>query len=456
MKEQKYDVVVVGSGMGGICAGALAVKEGYRTLVVENLEHIGGKFSTEEVEGFKLLTGAAFIHLSGWVPQVFKEVGAKLELNNASEVFYYIKGKEYQIPLKSRVGAMIDICSRIEVERTKLLGGLAKGVAKERILSAFRKGAIEPEKEKGPTIREWLLRYSDNEDLHNIFDSIAIGWLVAHAYELPVSEFFYFMSVMKGMNDVGMSPRGNLSNMEELAKIVRTNGDVWTGTPAKRILVKKGAVTGVVVQKDGADELEIPCQVVISNVGPKKTVEIAGEGNFNEEYLAEMRVKLRPIPFTVIHVASEKPLYMKGMERGTMLIVGARRFTGAIPLTYICPELAPPGQHYFHFCGFPKSTLVPMDREEEIRQCMLDLKELFPDFEKYGKILKVDSRNIDHDLPMCRTWQGRPYFMSRETPVKNLYNVGDAVASPGLSGTTGCAESAKRVVELLKKRIKPG
>ena len=29
---EKYDLVVVGSGMGGMCSGALAVKNGYKTL----------------------------------------------------------------------------------------------------------------------------------------------------------------------------------------------------------------------------------------------------------------------------------------------------------------------------------------------------------------------------------------------------------------------------------------
>jgi hypothetical protein len=40
--------------------------------------------------------------------------------------------------------------------------------------------------------------------------------------------------------------------------------------------------------------------------------------------------------------------------------------------------------------------------------------------------------------------------------VKNLYNVGDAVCSPGIGGTSGCAESAKRVIEMVKKKVKPG
>ncbi len=59
MAEQKYDVVVIGGGMGGMCAGALAVKEGLRTLVLEKRPMIGGRFSTETIDGFKIMTGSA-------------------------------------------------------------------------------------------------------------------------------------------------------------------------------------------------------------------------------------------------------------------------------------------------------------------------------------------------------------------------------------------------------------
>ena len=39
MKQQKYDVVVVGSGIGGLCAGALLAHRRYKTLVVEQRKH---------------------------------------------------------------------------------------------------------------------------------------------------------------------------------------------------------------------------------------------------------------------------------------------------------------------------------------------------------------------------------------------------------------------------------
>ena len=80
---------------------------------------------------------------------------------------------------------------------------------------------------------------------------------------------------------------------------------------------------------------------------------------------------------------------------------------------------------------------------------------IFPDYQKKGgRILEIEVRNMDHDLPEGRTWLGPQYNMPRETPVRNLYNVGDAVMTPGLGGTSACAEAAKRVVEAVKKRVK--
>jgi phytoene desaturase len=136
-----------------------------------------------------------------------------------------------------------------------------------------------------------------------------------------------------------------------------------------------------------------------------------------------------------------------------MLVANARRITDAIPLTNSCPSLAPKGQHLTWACATPPSTLFPIDPEEEERQCMKDIYMVFPDWKKKGgRILKTEIRNIDHDLPEGRTWLGPAYNMPRETTVKNLFNVGDAVCSPGIGGTSGCAESARRVVETVKKQ----
>ena len=95
-----------------------------------------------------------------------------------------------------------------------------------------------------------------------------------------------------------------------------------------------------------------------------------------------------------------------------------------------------------------------MDKEEEQRQIKLDLQEQIPRFEKHGRILQLWSKDIDDPLPETRTRVG--LGMPPETPVKNLYNVGDAIITMGIAGSTGAAESAKRAADMIKKKVKPG
>lgn len=456
MNKEQFDVVVIGGGMGGACAAALAAKEGYRTLLTEKRDIIGGRFSCKEIDGCLLQTGAPFIHISGWVPKVCKEVGVDFDLTECLDVHYWIRGECYKLPLEHRMNALFEICNRVASNRAKLVGGIVKEIASQKVMSGIKSAISDPEKLGSTTIKEWLLRYTDNEDVHGIFDAISVGFLMAHSYEIPVYNFFHFMATQKGFNDVAMSTYGNLKNMEKLADVVRRNGEVWTNTPAKRILAGKNGVSGVVLEKEGK-ELEIPCKVVISNIGVKETVALTGEEFFSEDYLADMRVKMRPTPISIIHIASDEPICMEEGDAGAMLVSNARRITDAIPLTNSCPAMAPKGVHLTWACASPPSVLFPVDPEEEERQIMKDINMIFPDWQKKGgRIVEIEVRNMDHDLPEGRTWLGPAYNMPRETPVKNLFNVGDAVASSGIGGTSAGAEGAKRTIETVKKKVKAG
>ena len=62
--NQQYDAVVIGAGAGGLFTAARLAHQGYRTLVVEALDKVGGRASTTEVDGFKVNDGAIVIDLS--------------------------------------------------------------------------------------------------------------------------------------------------------------------------------------------------------------------------------------------------------------------------------------------------------------------------------------------------------------------------------------------------------
>lgn len=447
MKQQKYDVAIVGSGIGGLSAGALLGRRGYKILVVESSGCLGGRCSTEEYEGFKLTTGAIGIHRGGAIDDVYKEVGADLDLINVPRLWYRIEGKDYEMPPKGAVKSLLDIVSKLEVQRGRLVGHIAKEVAAEKVMGFFRRGVRGQEKIEEMTFRDWLLQHTDNELAHKTFDAFSCTLIGYHTHEVSASHMFALFAKMGGWREMGIAPKGNLVNAESLAKIIKTNkGDVWANCPAKRIMVRDGVAKGVILQKEG-DDIEIASEIVISNIGPKRTIGLTGENNFDDKYLARLQASIQSIPAVLTHIASDRPLCLEGGEPGSLMIVNPRRIHGVFPLTNSAPDLAPPGQHLLYCIGTPASCLKPVNVEDEIEQNTLDIKEQLPKFESHGRILKMEL--IYQDLP-------RPGMnMPQETPVKNLYNVGDAVTPPStLAGVSGAVESGKCVAAIVEKYIK--
>ena len=75
MSTAQFDVVVIGAGAGGLFTAARLAHRGYRTLVVERLDKVGGRASTDDIDGFKVNNGAIVIEVGGITQQTCEEVG---------------------------------------------------------------------------------------------------------------------------------------------------------------------------------------------------------------------------------------------------------------------------------------------------------------------------------------------------------------------------------------------
>ena len=53
----RYDAIVIGTGMGGSACGALLAKHGFKVLILEKNPRIGGSCSYYEKDGFKIDMG---------------------------------------------------------------------------------------------------------------------------------------------------------------------------------------------------------------------------------------------------------------------------------------------------------------------------------------------------------------------------------------------------------------
>ncbi|MDT7582612.1 MAG: phytoene desaturase, partial [Pseudonocardiales bacterium] len=73
--HSSYDALVIGAGAGGMAAAARLNHYGYRTLLVESRDRVGGRASTVDIDGFVVNTGAVVTELGGENGRLFDEVG---------------------------------------------------------------------------------------------------------------------------------------------------------------------------------------------------------------------------------------------------------------------------------------------------------------------------------------------------------------------------------------------
>ena len=98
MANQKYDYLIVGSGLFGATFAHLARKHGKKCLVIDKRSHLGGNIYCENIEGINVHKyGAHIFHTSN--KKVWEYVNSIVEFNRYtnSPVANY-KGKLYNLP----------------------------------------------------------------------------------------------------------------------------------------------------------------------------------------------------------------------------------------------------------------------------------------------------------------------------------------------------------------------
>jgi phytoene desaturase len=423
MSNVKADAVVIGAGAGGLCAAARLVHAGSRPIVVEARDLVGGRASTETIEGFKVNVGAIALEVGGVFEETFALVGAPLDLRFPEPASaFYLDGKVVDV---GRGGWGV------------LLGQLTKQAA--RILDKFAEARNGELPDGRQSTAEWLSSFTSNETVHAIFRNLCAAIFACNSDELPARAFLTYFTSKGAFKRFGFCPGGTIVAWEALAKAVSRKGQVWLSSPAEAILLEGGRVRGVRVRREGAT-VEIATDLVISNAGPKATVALAGEANVPRAYVDQLR-NLRPAANIVVNFASRTPLLG---APGIVTFGKTRRLCNMAAMSPTCPELAPPGWHLYVAYAVPKPALGSFDADAEVALALQDLREQFPPFDQ-AKVLSV--RVMRDDWPAQRSCAG--YDLPRETGIGGLWCVGDAVKAYGNGGTQACAETAKLVVDAI-------
>jgi phytoene desaturase len=428
--QAMYDAVVIGAGAGGLCAAARLVAAGKKVLLVESKDRVGGRASSEIIEGFTVNIGAIAIELGGVFEETFNLLGVPLDLREPSPATVF--RIEHKVINVSKGGGW-----------GMLLGTFTKQAAKIGAKFADARSGDLPEAKL--TTSEWLNQYTKNETVHAIFRNLCAAIFAANADELPARAFLTYFAVKGAFKRFGFCPRGTIGLWNDLADGIQgRGGEVWLNAPVTALHINEGRVTAVDVERKGVVE-RITARTVISNIGPRATAALPGAEGLGQEYLALTQSALRPAANIVINFASQKRLID---VPGLVTFGKTRRLCNMGELTATCPELAPPGWYLYVAYAVPKPAIGDFDEKIEIEASLQDLRDEFVDFAQ-AKMLSI--RVMRGDWPAQRSCAG--FDMSQDTPLVNLWHVGDAVKDYGDGGTQACAftarEAAKRALNEL-------
>lgn len=281
-----WDVIVIGSGIGGLACAALLSKLGRRVCVLEQHYTAGGFTHSYEREGFEWDVG---VHYIGETHKPWSQLRRLFDVISDGQLQWapmdpcydriVIGERSYDLVapkerfaevLKQRFPDEADAIDRY----VELVYKCARSVARyfmgqafpprfARLYAGVREHVVP--REMMLTTREVLRALTDNEELAGVLTG---QW---GDYGLPPGEANFMMhaSLVKHYFGGGNFPVGGSWKIAAtIAPVIRAGGgEVYTYAKVKRILVEDGRAAGVVM--DNGDELRAPR--VVSSVGARLT-----------------------------------------------------------------------------------------------------------------------------------------------------------------------------------------
>jgi phytoene dehydrogenase-like protein len=443
MREQHYDVIIIGAGLGGLLSAVQLLQRGKRVAIVERLPHSGGRFTAKAFQGAQISTGA--VHMipfgsSGVLARMLRRLRVPHRFFDA-DVFgsFHVRGKQI---------------------RSRGLLGLFKVFGTRQFFWFTRIGYYMfirhlPKEQLSLPFDQWLEHYIDvkrDRELTAFFACISRFALSLELHQVSTEEVIKTTKNMLRFGAPGIVEGGCGALTKELEHcVLERGGDLRLRYDVLQILKEDNQVIGVRVRnKANSEEMLFLAPLVVSDIGPRSTDALLQNRQITQSEVLKQQGQLpgehsiasEPTHEAIglkVHLLSDVSLIP---HKGIMYCLDTERIAGMVQPTNCDPSLAPAGKHLL----ISHQVIQSEDIEEEKRLAFADLRMMFGEtFEQHCRILTMSTYR--GEWPVNRIAQGMD--VPSNTPVQGLYLVGDAVKPSGYLMVEGVAQSVNHFLDLL-------
>lgn len=315
----RYDVIVVGAGLGGVVCGALLARQGLKVLILDKNPRPGGKQMGFDLNGFKFEMWPTYgipIERGPFV-DAFKALGieSKLDIIPKTNALLYRRPDGKWIT--TITGGQTETDATENMFRSWNLEPHEREVALKVLAEAALLSPEQLDALDDVTVKDWVAQRGEIPRPLVGFFAVHANLMATGLYELvAMSEISRIMQIF-GSSTTGF-PRGGYSRIvDDIVDVFKASGGTLKlGTRVDRILVENGRATRIVAK---AKSLEIfSANVIVSNAGLQPTVlKLVGEEHFDKSYIGYVKDIVPSIGFCNQRYIFSKPVMEHGMFLAT-------------------------------------------------------------------------------------------------------------------------------------------
>jgi len=491
----EYDVIVIGSGVGGSACGAILAHAGLKTLLLERLDRLGGACSSYQKEGFTIDVACHFFSqtLNGRVGKILERIGMAykkegkvfsdyLQFNSdlAAKGRIKFKGR----PGYSQMGISLSLApgSKAKKETTETVDketGFKKKEQQELMsvigsMLQMSKKKIRELAEREIDLKSWVDEITTNKKVHDFVAMMCGTFFTIPPRLASASEYIICLQETVFANDTGYPIGGAIAIPTAFAQgILKYGGEVRTNADVSQILIEDNKAVGVV-----ANEEEIRGKIIVSNVGIKNTVlNLIGHSYFENDYMQCVKDLMSSYSALAFKFALKEPLIKEDFSFVQLtqtefgpLADKAEEEKAPMAASYLMPipsnmdpSTAPPGKQLLIIGTAAPPFVKNWKRWAEIYY--QDILSFYPELEDLTEFVDITT---PADIENYLGKQGGPVEgtaltpaqsgrnrISSELPIEGLYVVGDTAGTDTHGvGTQLAADSALKGADLILSKYK--